>query len=186
MKRFVGLIFFFWTSCLLAQNNFVYVRYDLSQGDASFVVEEIEKIIEKTTGRYVVYYSNGQNPTICTKHEDWRLLRSSILTQQTAPDYYADEDIVRLNTLFSQYFSEVVDVENMKLSGKDDRKWTCTFILSDQMMHDESDADMVLRLVAINQIEERMKVSVVSYNDEGSERKTIEDLQKNKLIKYSE
>lgn len=170
----------------MAQSNFVYVRYDLSQGDASFVVEEIEKIIEKTTGQYVIYYSNGQNPTICTKQEEWLVLRSSILTQQTTPDYYADEDIVRLNTLFSQYFSEIVDVENMKLSGKDDRKWTCTFILSDQMIRDDSDADLVLRIVAINQLEERIKVSVLSYNNEESECKTIEDLQKNKLIKYSE
>jgi len=187
MRKFAiifALVFF--SIFVSAQNNFIYLRYDLSQGSASGVVTKIGDIIRDSRGQFVIYYSDGASPVICTKFEEWEKLRSNILSQQTSPDYYEEEDISRVNKLLTDILHEDVDgIKNLKISSPHDADWTFSFILSEQMLDDANDADIVHRLVSINQLMDRMIVKIYSYSDEDSlSNESLDNLRTKKIYNY--
>lgn len=185
MKRLLILFLLAFGMSTYAQNNIVYVRYDMAQGNASLVVSKISSILEKSKGEFVIYYSNGQTPTICNDNEEWSQLRTEILSQQTSPDYYPEEDFIRLNSLFEEKFKEIVSTGSpMSISGSNDSEWTCTFILSEQMLDNDEESDLISRIISINGLDKRMPVKIWSYNNNGIDAVRLDDLNQSKLYNY--
>ena len=168
MRKAVIILALLW--CVFsgfAQNSFIYLRYDLTQGNASVIVSKIDNIIRGTQGKFVIYKSDGTTPVVCTNHETWREMRASLLSQQTVSDYYEDVDMGRINQLFVELFAEKVSgYSNLSLSGNKDNEWTCTFIISKEMVRNANDADLVLRLASINQLEDRMNLRIFAYSED--------------------
>lgn len=175
MKKLVFITYLL-ISCMVAccQNNFVFFRYNLLEGASSVVVEEIDNICNTTNGKFVLYYSENQEPTIINKREEWQSkVKGMVLSQQSSPDYYNKTDIDTLNEVFQQCLEEKVSKNNLFIRGQNDKEWRCTFILSEQMLNDIDNRDMILRIVSINQFIERgIKVKILFYND--SEIKDID------------
>ncbi len=185
MNRFLLLILLALGMSTYAQNNIVYVRYDMAQGSASLVVSKIGSILENTKGEFLIYYSNGQTPTICNDFEEWSQLKTEILSQQTSPDYYPEDDFIKLNLLFEEKFKETVSTGSpMSISGPNDRTWTCTFILSEQMLDNDEESDLISRIISINGLEKRMAVKIWSYNNNDIESVRLDDLNQSKLYNY--
>lgn len=187
MKKILLLILLVSGLNSIAQrSNFVYLRYDLSQGDPLLVVDALESIIHKTSGIYVIFYSDGLKSKVCVNSEDWAELRKSILTQLSSPDYYPEEDVAKVNALLIEYLSETVDPGSLSLHGGNDGQWSFTFLLSNEMLSDASESDIIPRLITINDLDQRMKVSILSYDESKVTQLDIDDLKINKLFKYFE
>lgn len=185
MKKIILLILLSLSISTYSQNNIVYVRYDMSQGNASLVVSKIGSIIDKTKGRFIVYYSNAQTPIICEDKEDWMQLRTNILSQQASPDYYAEEDFKNLNNIFEDYFGESVSLDSgMTIIGDNDDKWACTFILSEQMLADNEEVDLICRIISINELSKRLPITIWSYNENDIENIELEELDYSELYNY--
>lgn len=185
MKRLLILFLLALGMSTYAQNNIVYVRYDMAQGNASLVVSKISSILEKSEGEFVIYYCNGQIPTIINDNEEWNQLKTEILSQQTSPDYYPEEDFIRLNSLFEEKFKETVSTGSpMNIWGANDSDWTCIFILSEQMLGNDEESDLISRIISISGLVKRMPVKILSYNHDDIEVVRIEDLNQSKLYNY--
>lgn len=185
MKKIISLILLSLSISTYSQNNIVYVRYDMSQGNASLVVSKIGSIIDKTKGRFIVYYSNAQTPIVCEDKDDWMQLRANILSQQTSPDYYAEEDFKNLNKIFEDSFEESVRLNSgITIVGDNDEKWACTFILSEQMVSDNEDVDLICRIISVNELNKRLPVTIWSYNENDIENVKLEELNYSELYNY--
>lgn len=185
MKKITLLILLSLSVSAFSQNNIVYVRYDMTQGNASLVVSKINSIIDKTKGIFIVYYSNAQTPIVCKDKEDWIQLKTNILSQQASPDYYPEEDFKNLNKIFEDYFGETVSLNSgMTITGDNDDKWTCTFILSDQMLSDDEEVDLICRIISVNELSKRLPITIWSYNENDIKNIKIEELNYSELYNY--
>ena len=168
-----------------AQNNFVYVRYDNTQGNPSDIVRIVNRIITDTRGSYVIFYSNGDNPILCENAEEWETLSNRILTQQNLSDFYPEEEFIEINNLFTKYFKEEVTIgPSLSINGTDDSTWSCTFILPESMLMTGFSLDYYSRILSVNQLFDRMGVTIYSYNDEGIDKVEFEKINNNSLFIY--
>lgn len=185
MRKLILSILFLMGSAVMAQSNFIYVHFDNTQANSSAVVNQISKIIAGTKGDFVVFYTNGESPIICDTIKEWEELRNLMLTQQNAPEFYPEVEFVTVNNLFTKYFKEKVTLgSSLSINGKDDNKWTCTFVISESMLKNELFSDYYSRLFAVNQLYDRMAVNVYAYNNEGIASVGYEKLSKNSLFIY--
>lgn len=182
MKRVILIsVALFICSVVLAQNNFIYVKYDLAFGKSSALIDYIENIIDNDRGEYIIYYSEGSEPIVAKNKQQWENIRKTILIQQSSPDYYVDIDCDSLNKQFVEWFDE--SVVNNSIRGKNDSWWDCTFILPKEII-ENGQADMIARLISINQLQDRMKVNIISYNDEHLEQISLKEIKTNTIFNY--
>lgn len=147
---------------------FFYVRYDPREGNASAVVEEIDRIARRNPTQLLIMLSGGSEPKIADASQ-WNELRQEILIQQNSPVVYSDVEQKLLDELFTQQMKEHVriDGERMILSGEYDSDWTISFVLSENAYGRREDYEIVpLEFALINQLRERgMNVRWYSFND---------------------
>ena len=136
---------------------FFYVRYDPAAGNSSAIVNWIDSVVNLHPLQFAVMLSGGSQPQVADENT-WPDIRQKLLTQQSAPNVYADVEEQRLNELFAQLLSEHVKERNgtFKIIGENDYDWVVTFILSKSMYENEIEMEVVpLEFVQINQLEER-------------------------------
>ena len=185
MRKIILSILFLMGSAVMAQNNFIYVHFDNTQANSSAVVNQISKIVAGTKGNFVIFYTNGETPIVCDTFEDWDELRNLMLTQQNAPEFYPEVEFIAVNNLFTRYFKEKVTLgSSLSINGKEDNRWSCTFIVSESMLKNELFSNYFSRLIAVNQLFDRMAVNVYAYNIEGIASIGYEKLSKNSLFIY--
>ena len=170
-RHFLALLFFLF--CLsftsMAQNKyFYYVRFDPQEGDASAIVNEIDRVANSHPDQLIVMLSWEATPKISTDVEGWKNIRNSILTQQNTLSFYERNEEDAMNKLFSQYFDEHVrpDDGKLKISGSNDSRWTVCFVMSERMW--EEDFEIVpLEVSKINELTNRdLTVRWLSYGED--------------------
>ena len=153
-----------------AQNrHFYYVRFDPQEGNASAIVDEIDRVANTYPYQLIVVLSWGANPKVSTDVESWKSIRSSILTQQNSSTFNAREEEELLNNLFAQQLDERARPNDgkMKLYGPNDSQWSVSFVLSEKMYERQEDYEIVpLEFSKINELTERgISVHWLSYGD---------------------
>ena len=181
----ISILLFLIGNVALAQDNFVYIRFDNSQGNPSDIVRLVGKIVSESKDHFVVFCTNGDKPVVCETLDEWESLRDLLLTRQNTPDFYPEEDFQEINGLFTKHFNETVSVSpNLSIIGIVDSRWTCTFILPESILSNESVSDYYSRLIAVNQLFDRMAVNLYSYTEKGVVPAGNERLFKNSLFTY--
>lgn len=153
----------------VAQNNFVYVRYNVQDGNAGVIIDYIEKNcnFESSSVNTTLFYSNGLDPIICHTKKEWQELRHILIGQQNTSDYDAEFETDSVNSVLTNVFNETVETSNgISLIGNNDEQNRCTFILSDDILSNPDDSDMIARVISVNELERRgISVKIVAYND---------------------
>lgn len=164
-----------------AQNQFVYIRYNPKHGNASAIVRTIDNIMEKSSGKIILFVSQAASPIIATNNYEWEEMRSGLLRMQTAYEYFAEEESVILNQYYTTLFSESVD-KNLHIYGEEDKSWACTFIISEEMLHSEN-FEALAENISVNELASRMSVDILTYNE--SQRLTPVEIATNTMFKYN-
>lgn len=145
-----------------AQNQFVYIRYNPKHGNASAIIEKIDKIVAENTGNVKIFISNASTPIIASDRYEWEDVRLILLKMQTENEYYAEDEAIFLNAYFSELFSEIVN-DNLHIKGVTDRSWGCTFIISEEILY-SNDFEYLAENISINELYERMPIDIMTYN----------------------
>ncbi len=175
------LVLFFWTGLSYSQNRFVYVWYNPTHGNASAIVGAIDEMIEKDQGRVVVFVSQASSPIIATNNTEWEEVRSGLLRMQTSYEYYAEDEATLLNDYFATLFIETVD-RDLHIKGAEDKVWSCTFIISETMLHSE-EFETLAETISVNELTTRMAVNVLTYND--SQRLSLAEIPANTMFNFN-
>ena len=164
-----------------AQNQFVYVRYNPSEGNVSAIVNTIDDMVRSAMGEVVVFLSQASTPVIATDSHGWSEIRTELLGMQTAYDYFAEDEALVLNRYYAELFSETVD-DSLRLRGADDQSWECTFIISEQMYYSD-EFESLAENISVNGLTSRMSVDILTYND--SQRLSSVDMELKSMFKYN-
>ncbi len=129
----------------LAQNCFVYMRYDYQTNNYSLLRDEIEKIYNQTDGRFALFYgdrfyeSRDIKPLINGKY---------FLTSPTIYNRKAETN--NLNDFFANVLAERVEEKDATIVGDDDSLWRLIFIVSS-----ESSFEYLCKTLDVNNISSR-------------------------------
>ena len=165
-----------------SQNNFVYIHYDPAAGNPKGIVDMVEKLQEQRGRKQVVVFlSTNDRSLVARTPVEWLDLRGELLTMQSKPEFYARNDAKILNDLFADLFSEYV-TDDMHIKGRRDADWICNFIVSQEMLY-SADMESVLELISLDELIDRMKVSVQTY-DASNQLRFIFTMPPAKFIDY--
>ena len=164
-----------------AQNQFVYIRYNPKHGKSTAIVETVDKLMQKSSGKVVVFVSKSANPIIATNRSEWADVRGELLTMQSAFEYYAEDESALLNQYYTNLFSESVD-DKLRIKGINDKAWICTFIISQEMLQSD-EFEALAENISVNELAMRMSVDVLTYNE--SSRLLPAEIATNTMFKYN-
>lgn len=164
MRRISLLLLLMMSACMLhAQNHFVYVRYSPKDGNVSPIISAVEQIRNQAYGQVVIFVSKASTPFVVTTEKEWSEARENLLSMQVEYDYYPQEEATLLNAYFTQFFKETVS-SSLHITGDDDRSWTVTFIVSENMLQSD-EFEYVAENICVNELLDRMEVDVLTYDD---------------------
>ena len=176
------LLFSLFSLVCKSQNQFVYIHYDPAAGNPAAIVEMVEKLQEERGRKQiVVFLSTNDRSLLARTPLEWLDLRGELLTMQSKPEFYARNDARMLNNLFAELFNEYV-TDDMHIKGRRDADWMCHFIVSQEMLF-SVDMESVLELISLNELIDRMKVTVRTY-DASNQLRFILTMPPAKFIDY--
>lgn len=183
MKGKIGLILSVMVLSIgvYAQNQFVYIRYNPGQGNSSAIVGTVDKLMEMSSGKVVVFVSKAASPIIASNSSEWWEVRGELLRMQSAYEYYAEDESAILNQYYTTLFAESVD-KKLHIKGKDDKSWICTFIISEEILHSE-EFEALAENISINELAKRMSVDVLTYSN--SSRLSPAEIAANTMFKFN-
>lgn len=174
MRTLLFAILMFVGANALAQNCFVYMRYDYQTNNYSLLRDEIEDIYNQTSGRFVLYFgdrlyeSRDIKPLINGK---------DFLTSPTI--YNRKVETNNLNDFFANVLAEHVDESGATIVGDDDGLWQLIFIVSS-----ESSFEYLCKTLDVNNISSRrVDVQFIIYDaDTHISRKTYNEVVTNREL----
>lgn len=166
----------------VAQNHFVYLRYDPRAGSPKPIVEMVEQLFsQRVRNQVLVFLSTNDRSLLARTELEWLDIRGELYTMQSTPEFYAHNDMVLLTQLFHETLGTTVG-NGMRLKGSADAQWTCHFVIPQEMFVSE-DMESILQLISLNELPSRLSVTVQTY-DAGSELHFIQALPNGKLTNY--
>lgn len=163
-----------------ADNVFVYVRFNPLEGNASAVVNDIDNYYQNNN-KVIVYIYNPTKAIVAKDKEEWADAKFKLLAMQTAEDYYAEDDVKGLFSIWNELFEDEID-ESGDIVGYSDKKWSCVFYLSQKCYNNEKNNESLCLAILSEEIIKRMPMFFKSYNDSVSvEEKNIPN---NNIFQY--
>lgn len=163
-----------------ADNVFVYVRFNPLEGNASAVINDIDNYYQNNN-KVIVYIYNPAKAIVAKDKEEWADARFKLLAMQTAEDYYVEDDIKGLFSIWDELFGDEID-ESGDIIGYSDKKWTCVFYLSQECYNNDKNNEPLCLAILSEKIIKRMPLLFKIYSDSVSvEEKNIP---KNNIFQY--
>lgn len=127
-----------------ADNHLVYLRFDDATNNISEIKQQLDKIEDATTGRFILFYDNK----VYNRNEFNVLCTSKLFLTNLSIYEPMDENAV-LNNLVNDLLIEYIDDRGL-IMGRNDSKWNMTFI----MPENSSKIDLI-RWLETNNFEQR-------------------------------
>lgn len=156
MRRFIA------TSVLLlsihmaiADNHFVYLRFDESTNNVNAIKQQLSKISIATTDTFLLFYEHKTYDQL-----DFNQLLESRTFLSNLSIYEPIQENQELNDFLKGHMGEFVDKDGI-IRGKNDVDWKMTFILSE-----DSSKDDLIRWLDTNNFQNReIKVQFIVFDD---------------------
>ena len=140
---------------VLADNHFVYLRFDESTNDVNAIKQQLSKISIITTDTFLLYYDHK-----IYDHLDFNQLLESRSFLSNLSIYEPIQEDQELNDFMKANIGEFIDNDGI-IRGKNDANWKMTFILSEYSLKDD-----LIRWLDTNNFQHReIKVQFIVFDE---------------------
>lgn len=155
-KLLIICILLFSAGIAIADNHFVYLRFDESTNDVSALKQQLATISSATSDTFLLYFDHK-----IYNHLEFNELIDSKSFLSNLSIYEPIREHQELNTFLEKYIIESVDSYG-RIRSENDNTWKMTFIL-----HELSSKDDLIRWLDINNFQNRgIDMQFVTFDDD--------------------
>lgn len=144
----------------------MYLRYNPADGNSERVVDQLDRLWNM--GNCVIFMSYGERPLMAATETEFRDVKNKVMSMQSEISYSGQSELEYFDSCFVSFFMESVN-SNLSIVGLYDKGngkvSHCVFMVSERMFNDLEVSEFLEELVAVNDLDKRMNVSVYTYND---------------------